>query len=99
MEQSFLENVPPPQKFWSKANSCPDLVSRLHVQVKLMGNFGLNAEVPWFYDTESRALFVLYAKKMRTTLVTFFLNAFRDNVEAIWFNLRQKIISTNHPKG
>ena len=26
-----------------------------------MGNFGLNAEVPWFYDTESRVLFVLYA--------------------------------------
>ena len=27
-----------------------------------MGNFGLNAEVPWFWNTESRALFVLYAK-------------------------------------
>ena len=40
-----------------------------------MGNFGLNAEVPWFYDTESRALFVLYAKKMRTTLVSFLFNA------------------------
>ena len=40
-----------------------------------MGIFGLNAEVRWFYDTESRVLFVLYAKKMRTTLVTFFLNA------------------------
>ena len=40
-----------------------------------MGNFGLNAEVPWLYDTESKALLALYAKKMRTTLVTFFLNA------------------------
>ena len=41
-----------------------------------MGNFGLNSEVPWFYDTESRALgFVIYAKKMRATLVKFFLNA------------------------
>ena len=40
-----------------------------------MRSFHLNAKVPWFYDTESRALFVLYTKKMRTTLVTFFLNA------------------------
>ena len=40
-----------------------------------MGNFGPNAEVPWFCDTESRALFTLYAKKMRTTLLTFLVNA------------------------
>ena len=40
-----------------------------------MGNFGLNAGVPWLYDIESRALFGLYVKKMRTMLGTFLLNA------------------------
>ena len=39
-----------------------------------MGNFGLNAEISLFYDTESRALFVLYEKKMRTRLLSFLLN-------------------------
>ena len=43
--QSCLKNVPLEQ-FWSLADSYPDLVSRLHVQVRLMGHFGLNATVP-----------------------------------------------------
>ena len=73
----FLEKCSPPQKFWPKPDSYPDLVSQLHVQVRLIGNFGLNAEVPWFYGTELRAISVLYAKKMRTTLITFLLNARR----------------------
>ena len=34
--QSCLENVSP-FRFWSLANRFPDLVSRLHVQVRLMG--------------------------------------------------------------
>ena len=43
--QSCLKNVPLEQ-FWSLADSYPDLVSQLHAQVRLMGNFGLNATVP-----------------------------------------------------
>ena len=72
-----MENVPPPKKkkLWSKVDSYPDLFSWLHVQIRLIGNFGLNAEVPWFSDTESRVLLVLYGKKMRTTLLTSLLNA------------------------
>ena len=27
-------------------------VSRLHVQVRIMGNYGLNDIIPWFADTE-----------------------------------------------
>ena len=61
MDLSCLENVPP-----SNVVACPGQVN---------GNFGLNAAVRWFWNTESRALFVLHAKKMRTTLVTFPLNA------------------------
>ena len=33
--------------FWSISNQYPDLVTRLHVQVRLMGNFGFSACVPW----------------------------------------------------
>ena len=36
-----LNNLPL-YHFWSLADHYPDLVSRLHVQVKIMGNFGLN---------------------------------------------------------
>ena len=35
----------PPQKLWSISSFYPDLVSRLHVQTRLVGNFGLNASI------------------------------------------------------
>ena len=44
--QSCLENVSS-FRFWSLANQFPDSVSPMHVQVRLMGNFGLNGSLPW----------------------------------------------------
>ena len=41
-----LENVSP-SKFWSLADLYPNLVSRLHTQVRLMGNLCLNGGIPW----------------------------------------------------
>ena len=49
--QTCLENISPYQ-FWSIADYCPDFVSRLHVQIRLMGNFGLNGGVPWLKNTD-----------------------------------------------
>ena len=36
-----LKNVTPYQ-FWCLVANYPDLVSRMHIQIRLMGNFGLN---------------------------------------------------------
>ena len=44
--QAHFENMPP-HHFWSLADEYPDLVTRMHRQVMLMGNFGLNGSVPW----------------------------------------------------
>ena len=49
--QSCLESVSH-FRFWSLANQFPDLVSRLHVHVRLMGNFGLNGSLPWLQNTD-----------------------------------------------
>ena len=57
--QTCLENISPYQ-FWSVADRYPDLVSRLHVQIRLMGNFGLNGSVPWLTNTEGE--FFLFCK-------------------------------------
>ena len=35
-----------PQIFWPISNQYPDLVARLHVQIRLMGNFGFSACAP-----------------------------------------------------
>ena len=54
---SCLENVPP-FCFWSLADQFPDLVSRLHIQVRLMRNFGLNGCIPWLPNTDSAICFI-----------------------------------------
>ena len=49
--QVCLENVSPHQ-FWSITNNFLDLVSRLHVQIRLMGNCGLNSGIPRLSNTD-----------------------------------------------
>ena len=39
--QACLKNVTPYQ-FWCLADNYPDLVSSVHIQIRLTGNFGLN---------------------------------------------------------
>ena len=55
--QSCLENVSP-FRFWSLANQFPDLVSRMHDQVRLMGNFGLSGSLPWLQNTDGAICFI-----------------------------------------
>ena len=56
--QSCLENVSL-FRFWSLADQFPDLVvCRLHVQVRLMGNFGLIGSLPWLQNTDGAICFI-----------------------------------------
>ena len=43
--RACLENVPP-RMFWAITDIYLDLLPRRHVQVRLMGNFGLNSGIP-----------------------------------------------------
>ena len=62
-----------PQMFWSISNQYPDLVTRLHVQIRLMGNFGFSACIPWTIRADESL--VLFVKKLKTTYIIFFLIA------------------------
>ena len=64
-----LDNVPL-GSFWSLANQYTGLVSGLHVQVRIMENFGLNGDIPWFNYTEGETCFVC---KQGLETVTHFL--------------------------
>ena len=55
--QSCLENLSP-FRFWSIANQFPDLVIRMHIQVRLMGNFGLNSSLPWLQNSDGAICFI-----------------------------------------
>ena len=92
--QSCLENVSP-FRFWSLANQFPDLVSRLHVQLRLMGNFGLNVSLPWHQNTDGAICFI--CKEDIESVAHFFLDCsyFRNNFESLWNKLKIKIAGSN----
>ena len=47
-----------PQMFWSISNQYPDLVTQLHVHIRLMGRFGFSAYVPWTIRADESLCFV-----------------------------------------
>ena len=55
--QDCLNNVHPCY-LWSSDNQYPDLVKRLHTQVRLMCNFGFNGNVPWLRDSDGANDFI-----------------------------------------
>ena len=74
---SRLANVSPFQ-FWSLADQLPDLVSQLHVQVRLMGNFGLNGSLRLFQNTDG--VFCFICKEDIKSVTHLFLNC-RNNFQ------------------
>ena len=44
------------QQFWSIADKYPNLFDCIHA--RLVGNFGLNASVPWLNGTEGALCFI-----------------------------------------
>ena len=65
-----------PQTFWSISDQYPDLVTGLHVQIRLMGNFGFSACVPWTIRTDESLCCCFFVKKLKTTYIIFFLTAY-----------------------
>ena len=84
-----------PHQFWCSADSYPDLVSRMHIQIRLMGNFGLKCGVPWHVGTKG---FLCLICKQGTEDVTYFLlhcPFFKENSDSIWLNIKVRIMETN----
>ena len=96
--QACLENVSP-SKFWSLADLYPDLVSRLHTQVRLMGNLCLNGGIPWPFKTEGSLCFI--CKENTEMVYHHFIECppFRNNYNSLWSNLKTKIINFNQTDG
>ena len=79
------------------ADEYPDSVTRMHTQVRLIGNFGLNGSVPWLKDTEG----ALICKEDIENLDHFLLDCpqFTENFDSIWYNLELKTIRSNPKDG
>ena len=95
---SCLANVTP-FHFWSLADHFPDLVSRLLVQVRLMGPFGLSGGIPWLRDSDGAFCFV--CKQDVHSVPHFLLDCsyFGQNFLSVWRNLKLKITVSNQADG
>ena len=80
-----------PQMFWSISNQYPDLVTRLHVQIRLMGNFGFSACVPWTIRADESLCFVCKEAKDDLFHFLFVCPYFRKNFDSLWSNLDVKV--------
>ena len=79
-----------PQRFWSISNQYPDLGTRLHVQIRLMGNFGFSACVPWTIRADEFLCFVCKEAKDDLYHFLFVCPYFRKNFDSLWSNLDVK---------
>ena len=92
--QACLLNTPPRQ-FWSLADDYQDPVSRLHIQVRIMGNFGFNGGVPWLSHTQGAFYFICKENVENKSHFLYDCMEFRQNFDSIRINLKQKVISAN----
>ena len=85
--------------FWAIADIYLDLVSRRHVQVRLMGNFGLNGGIPWLAETNGSFCFT--CREDNKALCYFFFNCptFKPNFDLLWCNLLLKASNLNASNG
>ena len=79
-----------PQIFWSISNQYPELVTRLHVQIRLMGNFGFSACVPWTVRADESLCFVCKEAKDDLYHFLFDCSYFRKSFDSLWPNLDVK---------
>ena len=88
-----------PQMFWSISNQYPDLVTRLHVQIRLMGNFGFSACVPWTIRADESLCFVCKEAKDDLYHFLFDCSYFSNNFDSLWSNLDVKASNSSPADG
>ena len=89
----------PPKQFWSISSYYSDLVCRPHVQIRFMGNFGMNIQV-YFGLQPLIAPFASFAKKVkRLHYFLFDCTGFREDFDLLSSNLTTEVIHTNLTDG
>ena len=96
--QACLENISPDQ-FWSIVDLYLDHVRHLHVQIRLMQNFGIDGSVPWLTNTDGEHCLLCKDSTEDVSHFLFDCPNFRDNRESLQSNLSQKVIACNPSDG
>ena len=96
LAQACLRDVTPYQ-FWCSTDNYPDFVSRMHIQIRLMGNSGLECGVPSAWHAGTNGSLCLICKQGTENVTHFLLEClfFKENVASVWLNIEAKIMETN----
>ena len=67
----------------------------MHIQIRLVGNVGLNGGVPWHVGTNGNLC--LICKESTEDVTHFLLDCpfFNENVDPVWLNIKARIAKTN----
>ena len=95
---SCLEKVPP-FCFWSLANQFLGLVSRLHIQVRLASNFGLNEWIPWLQNTDGAICFICTEESESVAHFLLDCSYFKSNFDSLWNKMKLKIAQSSLTDG
>ena len=98
MTRSCLANISP-EKFWTITAEYPDLVCRLHVQIRMIGWLDLNGGIPWLLNTDAALCFVCKSDIQILDHFLFNSPAFRQNFDMTWSSLNHKIKNCNPVDG
>ena len=85
--------------FWPISNQYPELVTWLHVQIRLMDNFGFTACVPWTIRADESLCFVCREAKYDLYHFLFDCSYFRKNFDSHWSNLDVKVSNSSPTDG
>ena len=96
--QTCLDLVSP-QMFWSISNQYPDLVTRLYVQIRPMGNFGFSACVLWTIRADESLCFVCKEAKDDLYHFLFDCSYFGKKFDSSWSNLEVKAANSSPTDG
>ena len=87
------------ETFWSITSEYPDLFPKRNLQLRLMGNLGLQSGVPWLrIESEDKCLLCHTEKE---NMIHFVLRCpyFFNDWKSFWYRLRQVVLASRSSDG
>ena len=79
-------------QYWSLTSDYPDLVKHFHLQMRIMGNFGLNGGVPWLEGTNGCVCYICLEGVEDNLHFLLDCSFLREHFSLLWSKLQQKIL-------
>ena len=79
-------------QYWSLTSDYPDLVKHFHLQMRIMGNFGLNGGVPWLEGTNGCVCYICQEGVEDNLHFLLDCSFLREHFSFLWSKLQQKIL-------